>query len=228
MNLWINLYEEQNDTRLNELVEALDFNLRCTRIKKVFALCDSRMKIEIRHEKLIPVRRDRWKDETDPHWRPTYQDFFSEVNYRTAPGDINIVANSDISFDETLVHLIPIFEYPDHKVCAIISRREENDEIENHGADAWVFRGKIDPNIWGNFFLGVPACDWAIFLAMKKAGYTIVNPSLQVRGRHHHASGVRNYTNADYVAGTPYGTGHILPQKQEAIMQTLRLLNQTT
>lgn len=226
MNIWINLYQEKDNTRLDELVEALQCNLQCSHVKKVFILCDSRMKVEIKHEKMVLVRRDWWNKPDDPEWRPTFQDFFAEVNYRTGPTEINIISNLDISFDETLVHLMPIFEYPDLKLCAILSRREANDEITNFGADAWVFRGKIDPNVWGAFFLGIPACDWRIFDELKKAGYTIVNPALKVRAKHHHASGLRNWKKEDYVPGTSWATGHIEPQQMEAITRTVQLLHQ--
>lgn len=224
MNLWINYYREKNPIRAAELQEALNKNLECSMIQKIYLLTDVNVPDEqcFSSGKIKIIKRN-WTN-WNSSFRPRYSDFFAEINYRTKAHEINIIANSDISFDESLVHLMPCL--PEHvKTCAILSRLDEGKHT-NPGADAWAFKGKIDPAVWGDFFLGVPACDWRIYQELLKQSYTIFNPSKKVNAHHHHASSIRNWTNADYVAGTPFDpvSGHLQPQDFEAIINKVKQL----
>lgn len=226
MNLWINTYDERNTLRQAELLAALDANLANPMINKIFCLMDSRMEGLLTNipEKVSPIFRN-WNNGND-EWRPRYSDFFAEINYRTLDNEINILANSDISFNTSLVHLLRALPIGP-KICAIISRLDDG-KHQNAGADAWAWRGKIDPAVWGEFFMGVPGCDWRIFQEMKKQGYHIVNPSKKVNAIHHHTSGVRYWTNKDYVEGTPYGPehGHLEPEDFDSLIRQVNQLTQ--
>ncbi len=230
MNLWINLYNDQNEQRRQELNDALIKNMRCRHITNIYVLGDDRFLFirepDIPEMKKVKVIGRNWGNGEPASWRPRFSDFFAEINYRTRENEINIVANSDVSFDDTLVHLIPVLPVGP-KVCALFSRLDDG-KHENPGADAWAFRGKIDPAVWGEFFLGIPGCDWRIFQELRKQRYTCFNPSTRINLHHHHESQVRNWDNSMYVQGTPWGPeyGHVAPQDFNYIIQSVKLLTQ--
>jgi hypothetical protein len=132
--------------------------------------------------------------------RPTYADFFSWM--REFPNDINILANSDIYFDETLELVKSI----DVRTCYALTRWEEREEgivpfekgHTHNGAkakqsqDVWVFLG--EPRIKdGNFCLGQPGCDNKIAYLIRLNGYQVTNPSLSIRAIHRHKEDARTY-----------------------------------
>jgi hypothetical protein len=131
--------------------------------------------------------------------RPTYQDFFKWM--AEFPNDINILANSDIYFDETLA----LVNRLDHRTCYALTRWEERkgdivefDEAHKgtakamHSQDIWIFKG--GPRVRGaDFSLGQPGCDNKIAYLIMRAGYNVLNPSLSVHCIHRHANEEREY-----------------------------------
>jgi hypothetical protein len=120
-------------------------------------------------------------------------------NYAAAFGlaedGINILANSDIYFDETLSLAQDIKE--GEVYC--LSRWDKTDSGIKHlnawdTQDAWIFRGKM--NVDANFDLGTPGCDNRIAYVLQKAGYKVLNPSCSIRAIHVHQSNHRTYTDA--------------------------------
>lgn len=134
---------------------------------------------------------------------PTYRDFFNRINELTSPNDINIICNSDIFFDETIMLSTGIST----KEIYALSRWEWNGDqsklrdIEN-SQDTWIVRGKIE-NVNGDFSLGKPFCDNRIAHEFKKAGYKVSNPSKSIKTYHFHGSGIRHYSAKDNIPG-PY------------------------
>lgn len=134
--------------------------------------------------------------------RLSYEDFFKEtLNY---PDDINILANTDIYFNETILNVRDIKE----NECYCITRWEEDgDNIVrfkdkhdyNKGAkeawsqDVWVFKGRAK-NVYGKFNLGVPGCDNRIAHEFIIAGYTVSNPCEHIQCIHRHKDPNRSYT----------------------------------
>jgi hypothetical protein len=140
--------------------------------------------------------------------KPTYQYFFQKINELTGPNDVNIICNSDIFFDETIV----LAEKIQPKQFYALLRWEymSNGSIQFHerpdSQDTWIVRGKVE-NVHGNFTLGIRGCDNRIAHEFHAAGYTVSNPSKSIKSYHVHNSGVRNYTMADVVP-PPYHTIH--------------------
>lgn len=140
--------------------------------------------------------------------RPTYQDFFQWM--AEFPNDINILANSDIYFDETLALVAKI----DSRACYALTRWEERFgtivEFDNkhigkakamHSQDVWVFKGV--PRIKNaDFSLGQPGCDNRIAHIISRQGYKVLNPSLSIHAIHRHRNELREY-NLPKVPG-PY------------------------
>lgn len=133
--------------------------------------------------------------------RPKYNDFFREAAHY--PDDINILANSDIYFNETIKHVREMGE----NECYCITRWEEDgDSIVrfkekheyNNGAkeawsqDVWVIRGKAK-SVYGDFYLAIPGCDNRIAHEFLMARYTVKNPCEKIQCIHKHKSHERNY-----------------------------------
>ena len=143
--------------------------------------------------------------------RITYDDFFKETaNY---PNDINILANTDIYFNDTLELVNEIRE----NECYAITRSElDNGELvtfeskhtynaeakPKHSQDVWVFRGHVK-NILANFHLGVPGCDNRVAYEIGKA-YQLKNPCYTIQCIHKHEEETRNYN-------IPEGYGQRIP-----------------
>lgn len=134
---------------------------------------------------------------------PTYNFYFEKINQLTGPDDINIIANSDIFFDNT----IGLVSRMQPKEAYVLSRWDWYGEgsIPKHRAiknsqDTWIIRGKAE-NIDGNFCLGIPFCDNRIAFELSKAGYMVSNPSRSIKTYHYHNSGVRKYADNERVNG---------------------------
>jgi len=120
------------------------------------------------------------------------------------PDRINIIANSDIFFDETILEV----RYLRQNECLALSRWDYN----NGGAvlfnrkdsqDAWVFNGAVKHNI-GHYHLGIPGCDNKIVWELKQAGYIVSNPSKTIHAIHLHNTQYRTYNKLTPKVPEPY------------------------
>src|SRR5689334_21979810 len=106
--------------------------------------------------------------------RPTFKDFFSLINQVTDEDDINIIANTDIYFDDESIWLIKKWLQKDE--CFALSRWDIYfDGKPQHfnrrdTADVWIFKGKIKDIPDCDFTLGIPGCDNAICERIQRAG----------------------------------------------------------
>lgn len=127
--------------------------------------------------------------------RLTFNDLFKLTeNY---PNDINIIANSDIYFDETILEAR--FLKPNE--CYALSRWD----YVNGGAilfnrkdsqDVWIFNGSVTKDI-GHYNLGVPGCDNKIAYELMTNGYSVSNPSKTIHSIHLHNTNYRTYNPKD-------------------------------
>lgn len=133
--------------------------------------------------------------------RITYNDFFKETANYSA--DINILANSDIYFNDTILKVRDM----NSSECYCITRWEENkgDIVRfkdhhgyNNGAkekysqDVWVIKGKAK-QIYGAFHLGIPGCDNRIAYEFTMAKYLVSNPTEKIQCIHRHQDKNRSY-----------------------------------
>lgn len=132
--------------------------------------------------------------------RISYQEFFDQTkNY---PNDINILANGDIYFDDSIKHTLNMrprdcyaltrWELVKTEVISFEDRHREGMAQARHSQDAWIFRGAVS-NVFGGFDLGIPGCDNRIAHEIYSAGYNISNPSLTIKAIHVHGSDKRSY-----------------------------------
>ena len=132
--------------------------------------------------------------------RPHYSDFFKETE--KYPDDINILANADIYFNQTIEYLkylqqgqafaITRWEEVDGKIIKFEQRNAYNRQAQaKHSQDVWVFKG-IAKVPGGNFYIGVPGCDNRIAWEMSRR-YQVFNPCETVQCVHYHKDAKREY-----------------------------------
>lgn len=120
--------------------------------------------------------------------RITFKEWFGIINEYAEYGDISILANSDIKFDETIILANEL--RPDE--CFSLTRWD-NGLMHNTGADTWIFRGKVKNVEDCEFGLGIADCDYAIQERLHRAGYRLFNPSGDIKTHHCHQSAFRTY-----------------------------------
>lgn len=155
IRLLISTYDEKDPQRAEELSYCLGEN------QKIF-------------DEVITV--------PDGERKVTFDDLFNKANEITGSLDINVIANSDILFDETILE-IPAM---DPKQCLAITRDDiPNEQIARASQDVWVFEGFIK-GVNGDFRIGVPGCDNRIAEEIHQAGYEVINPCKSINCKHIH------------------------------------------
>lgn len=214
ISLYTSYYPETNPERDRELLTCLRRNLQAPFIDRVCVLNEGGDLSGLGNGKLL-IRA--WRS------RPTYADFFALINELTEKGDVNVIANTDIYFDETLAFLDEL-EFPNRSL--VLTRRQVLADgrtkliHHSHSQDAWIFQGKVR-DVAGDFHLGIPMCDGRIAHEIRRAGYRLSNPAFSIRAFHLHLSGKRNYGATDEVPG-PYRSvplGNLLPLWKHVAME---------
>ena len=197
INLFINYYIDNIPERQLELNTVLLNNIQNPLIDRIMVFCDGSaceaLFNKFKTEKIIIIRLGR---------RPTFKDFFMEVCFSNNryPKDINIISNSDIYFDGTL-KLIKEYDCGGNpNTCMALSRWDIKPDgsilhFNRHDSfDTWVFYGSSVCDIKDcDFTLGVAGCDDSITERVQRAGYHVINPSIDIKTIHLHLTGVRNY-----------------------------------
>lgn len=193
--LFINHYAHPNEERRRETDECLARNIANPEIDRIVALVTSRSE---RWGEFDLSGKVTW-EEVDcrkyEHGRPTFRMYFDAVNRHTGADDLNIVANADIWFDETIRRVKPLDL---DGVCLALTRweapgdREPKIECWHNSQDVWCFQGRIKPLGWVDFPMGAWGCDNRLSWQLRHDDYIVLNPCRSIRAMHYHASGVRN------------------------------------
>jgi hypothetical protein len=199
IDFYTSYFNAPNERRASELKKAILANCESRLFRKVYVIHDAKCRKDIEHPLLQWVYLE---------WRPHYDDFFRLVNYMTDSETINAIGNTDIVFDPSIYFLENI-DLTD--TIVELSRYEPDGRIKNYGEDIWIWKGKIKPNVWANLPLGELGCDYRITYELRKAGYKVVNPSLDVTTWHVHESNIRYYANQN--KWYPHGDNHTKPTK---------------
>lgn len=193
--LFTNFYNSDNLARQEEINECLSRNIENPMIDRIYIVAESAginfydLDNFKKVEKIIYPKR------------PTFSYLFQLANTMIVQNDITIIANSDIYFEESAISLISNYLQP--RNCFALSRWDLGpDGIPKlferaDSQDSWIFRGPVSFIKNCDFFLGRPGCDNAISERIEAAGYTIQNPSFDIRSIHLHNSGVRSYDPSD-------------------------------
>lgn len=113
------------------------------------------------------------------------------------PDRINIITNSDIYFNETILQT----RFLKDNECLALSRWDVNGTTavlfdRKDSQDVWIFNGAVKCN-GGNYYLGIPGCDNKIAFELKQSGYVVNNPSKSIHALHLHNTNYRTYTPND-------------------------------
>jgi len=164
INLYVNLYDDPNPKRNLEL-----------------KFCHAQNKKNIHINNIYVVKSQD---------RIMFSKLFQKVNETSGEHDINIVANSDIYFNNSIVHALKIHN---NHVYALSRWNKTPKGLTRAravgSADAWIFKGK--KNIYSDFYLGYWGCDGRLGHEIIKAGYRLFNPSLTIKPIHVHTSHIR-------------------------------------
>lgn len=190
INLFISLYPIDNQLRINEIETALFRNISNPYINKITILNEGLVTQISGNKKVKTIIQDE---------RPMFSEFYKFLEI----DKINVIANNDIYFDDTLKHLKSL-QIKKGDFLAL-TRRESNGELFRaeigDSQDVWIFYGKPKVLLSCDFYLGVPGCDNLIAYKFHEAGYRVLNPSKVINCWHLHASQERNYTEENRVKG---------------------------
>ena len=194
ISLYVNHYNAGDEKRQAEIDECLRKNLDNPLIDRVVILVQSTPE----KRKDLQSAKAIWREidcSGKPEQRPSFRDFFDCINqFTTSADEIQIVAHSDVYFDDSLSL---IRELNLELICLALTRWEMNKKGEFHphlwdtSQDAWIFQGYIRPLGDTDFPIGAPGAEGRLTWELRHADYKVVNPSLDVQARHLHASGIR-------------------------------------
>lgn len=120
------------------------------------------------------------------------------------PDRINIITNSDIYFNETVLEC----RWLQNKECLALSRWDITGNTavlfdRKDSQDVWVFNGAVTENI-GHYYLGVPGCDNKLMWELIQSGYRVSNPSKRIHALHLHSTNYRTYDYKTERVPQPY------------------------
>ncbi len=189
ITLYQNWFSTQDPARNDELARVQTMNLGNRLIDRIVYFA----------EKLPPIHSKIMTIDSMPH--PTYNDIFKVINEITELNDINIVANLDIAFNET----IKFTSHLEHNHVYALTRHEFHGKfvqlVGHDSQDAWCFKGFVRP-LNADFQMGKRGCDNRLAHELFAAGYEVSNPSLSIIINHKHANQHRTYWD-DMIPG-PY------------------------
>ena len=187
MNLLISYYKSQNEQRNSEYLDCLTYNLENQLIEKIFIFIQTDEERPIQSEKIeyITIQGD-----------VTYQTFFDYAK-ENLYGEICIVANSDIFFDDTLEEL-KSEQLQDKFLCLTRWNLNPNGTLEFYSPeygpetsqDVWIFKGGVEI-LESNVPLGYMGCDNRIASIAFESGLDVSNPSHIIICKHLHNSQYR-------------------------------------
>lgn len=204
-NLLINYFNHPNKLRAREIDLCLKRNVKNPHIDRIIVFTESVLPTNSHKITEIHILR-----------RPTYQDFF-DLTRDYDNNDVNVIANSDIYFNETF----KAFDNINTNTCYALTRHEflkgkivdffsANNCPPHYSQDVWAFRGHVKvrncdrviaQNLRNNNFeeipfnLGVPGCDNVIANRLSSV-YALKNPYSLIKCIHLHQEKTRpNYTH---------------------------------
>jgi hypothetical protein len=141
--------------------------------------------------------------------RPTYWQILEIL--RKEDDAVNIIANTDIAFDETINH-VRIVQNPD---LLALNRWELKTPLQLASAippiaidayDVWIWQGRLQTHLTEKdfaFTLGVAGCDNRVNYLFHTSGYRLCNPCSYIKAFHVHNTNIRRYLDKPRIPG-PY------------------------
>ena len=184
IRLFTTWYQSSAPARQAELEECLQRNLANPHLGQIclWQYADAPL---TPHPKIL-VRRETLQADFD--------DYFAWANAVSQPGDIAIIANTDIWYDDTIRLAETI---TNAQAFALLRLESDGQPVLNHAGqprcdsqDAWIFRTPIR-HVGADYGLGTVHTDNALAYRLWKVGYDLRNPATDIHIHHLHASQVR-------------------------------------
>ncbi len=178
INLFVQVYQSNNEARQKELDA-------CLRINKELNVNG------VPYFNIIEIKE-----------RLKFNEIFELI--KQYPNDINIIANSDIYFNETILSC----RFMNKNDCYALSRWDYRNGLaklfyRKDSQDVWIFNGAVNCN-GGDYHLGIPGCDNKIAYELMSNGYLVLNPSKSIHAIHLHNTEFRTYNNQTERIPEPY------------------------
>lgn len=198
INLYYNYYYSDNSNRQKDIDFCFDKNLTIETYDRIYLIIsESDYKILIDSTninfiekcavgKIIVVFFEK---------QPSFKNFIDIIDQSSDEDDINIFINSDCyACDKTIENVCNIQK--DEMWC--LQKYNITDEYFNLffedvscSQDVWIFRGKPKEIKNIDFYFGRPGCDNRFAYESEVSGYTLLNPSLDIKFYHYHLSEIR-------------------------------------
>ena len=184
--IWVIYYIEPTGSveRQFEIDECLRRNIANTHIDKICVFAENCV-VPFESPKVVVIPTSR---------RLTFSNIMGVIASLGADSDINIIPNSDIFFDETVL-LMNRMTKDEHWSLAKWEYNGGNPYafLAQTSADVFAIRGHPKPlSPSPDFTMGIPGCEAVLRNIMYRSGYSILNPCISVRCIHMHESGMRH------------------------------------
>lgn len=193
LTLITSYYDSPNESRQNEIKYCLITNSNNKYIKSIYLLNDKIYNLNfIENENKNKIKQIIVDDDSKKRLKFKYAiNFINEY----LKGEICILANNDIYYDDTLSNLV---NYNMENKFFALTRYENNKIFFKYSQDTWIFKSplKIDTN-QVDFCFGILGCDTRLSYIVYKNNIKVTNPSLTIKTHHKHASNFRTY-NSNY------------------------------
>jgi len=181
INLFINYYISKDSSRQIEIDECFRKNCENPIIDNIFVFTSGEMP-KIESPKVIIINQEE---------QPTYGSFISYINNNEIFDSYNIISNSDIYFDDSLLLLETINM---ENTCVALTRWNvlPDGKLKFYNTktsqDVWIFKGEIKKSLeeTSNFKMGQMCCDNVFANSLYKSGYRTINPCYDIKVYHLH------------------------------------------
>lgn len=181
MNYYVEYWDCNNEERNNEVINVINSNINSNLFSKIFVYSKN--------------KEPRINSEIINSDRITYQFIFDN-----SEDGINILANSDILFNETIKLVKNISDTDFYALtryeCNNMVHKYDDPYKGSDSQDVWIWKNKCKIKN-ANFYLGLPGCDNKIAYYAKIHNYDVKNPALSIKTYHEHRSNVRDGSSCD-------------------------------
>ncbi|MBF0489702.1 MAG: glycosyltransferase family 61 protein [Candidatus Omnitrophica bacterium] len=186
VHLLVSLWDDPDPKRREEFFSCLYKNIENPYIKRIYVFYEDTTglwKEVLQNEKIQVVFLKEY---------PTYRTFIDYANQYLS-GKMVAIANADIFLDESL-ELLREYDFS-RKVLALTRynfapyKNWEGSlwERNYYSQDTWIFRAPLT-GVFADIRIGYLGCDGWIAYELERAGFNVLNPSLDIKTWHVHAN----------------------------------------
>lgn len=205
MILITSYYKSENKERQKEIDTCLLKNIENPLISNIYLLNDKIYNLKFLKKKISKIKQfDLVKGN-----KLLFKDAIEFINSYCYKETV-ILSNTDIYFDYSL-QLVNNIDLNNKVLCLLRHNVDSNgnvdifrhfDEPRSDSQDCWIFNSPLNININDlNFSFGTLGCDNIFASKMHEHGYTLINPSYDIKIYHLHNIEERNYCIDDRIHG---------------------------